>query len=99
MARFTDMNQYEIENAKTWIATQDASPHNRRPRHQPTTSTPTAIETISAANTGGQSGWPALGCVAAMVFRNDSQGGVMVRAQPVDWAWYQAVQLPVSAYR
>ena len=42
MARLTDMNQYEIENASTWMATQDASAHSRRPRHQPTTTTPIA---------------------------------------------------------
>ena len=49
--------------------------------------------------TGGHSGWSGLAWVAATVFQNESHGGVMARAQPVDWAWYQAVQLPVSEYR
>ena len=101
VARFTEKNQYDSENASTWTPTQLASAHIRRARHQPVTSSPTAIETISPRNTAAHQGWSAYapGTIAGIVFRNESQGQVSSRTQPADWAWYQAVQLPVNACR
>ena len=66
--------------------------------HQTTTATPTTIDTISPRNTAAHHGWSAYapGTIAGMVFRKDSQGQVSSRTQPVFWAEYQAVQLPVS---
>ena len=46
----------------------------------------------------GPPGWSAYapGSIAGMVFRKDCQGQVSSRTQPVFWAEYHAVQLPVS---
>src|ERR671917_2827557 len=97
-----------MENASTCTPTQLASPQSGgsarfrlrmlTARHQITTATPTNIETISPRNTAAHHGWSAYapGTIAEMVFRNDSHGQVISRTQPVRWAEYQAVQLPVS---
>ena len=107
MARLTEKNQYDRENASTWMPTQLASPHEsaRRAgaRHQrdapdhtatPTPSTPSRRGTPRP--TTGVVGVGALGAIAGMVFQNESHGQVNSRTQPVAWAVYQAVQLPVS---
>src|SRR4051794_31212499 len=111
VARFTEKNQYDSENASTCTPTHEASPQSGRPPSrssrtlrtsaQTTTSTPTAMDTISPRNTAAHQGWSAYapGTTAGMVLRNDCHGQVSSRTQPVDWAWYQAVQLPVIACR
>jgi hypothetical protein len=68
VARFTEKNQYDKENASTWTPTQLASPHmvlsepaDFRARrlttmHQMTTPMPTAMEIISPRNTAAHHG-------------------------------------------
>ena len=60
-------------------------------------------EVVFAQKTLGpavKSSWGTLlGTTAGIVLRNDCHGQVSERTQPVDCAWYQAVQLPLSACR
>ena len=100
MARLTEKNQYDSENASTWMATQDASAHSRRTEAPADDEHPDAHRDHLRAEDRRP---PRVVrrrrrvTIAGIVFRNDvPRPGVMARTQPVDWAWYQAVQLPVS---
>src|SRR4029453_16014928 len=103
-----------MEKASICTPTQLASPHIGRSgpfgyflarrlttTHQTVTPTPAAIEIISPRNTAAHHGWLAYapGRMAGIVFRKDCQGQASSRTQPVVCALYQAVQLPVRAYR